>query len=730
LEETRPQQFRRKIQDINTRIEVAQQQMLEQGAVMEESGDVFLHKTLLPRKIGGTLDLFERTIKEPFIANLVTDEVSLEEFDLYAHALYASQGNKIAKERGFKGEDGSGMSNERASEVLNEFEASGKIDLLKKHRQKLREIQEMILAMQVEYGLRSEEEVAVIRDIFGEDYVPLGRELEAVESGIGKGKEGVDVRGKESKRFKGSKKQVLPITAQVFSQFERAVKRVEENRVFASLLDFIEQNSENPSINDLFTVTKQRYEPVYNNKGELRYLDPVMMAKPNVIGGKVNGLQVYIEIHDELYARAMKETGKTHGIAVTRAILRFMAATITQYAPGFILRNLQRDFLEGMVNIQEIRELELNEDQRNKLSRNITKNMPSLIRGIFRHENGKETPHEKLIERFKSAGGEVGYYWSKDITALADDLQKLEAQYKNEGFEKIKNKARAAGKFTETLNVAVELGIRLSIFDQLTQRGISNKKAAQIAGDITVDFNKVGEWGGFLKSIYLFINPQIQGTKRVYTALYRSKRVRVFAGGMFVAGFINGLLSMLIGGDGDDDIPDYQKNTRVVFATPNGHKLTLFYLPYGYNTFYASGRHTAEMAMGKKNISETMTASLLAALDSFQPFGGSRFSLTELTPSFAKPLFEIQFNQAWWGGLIKPDQPAYQAKIPDSSLYWDSVSEFSKFTTKQLNTFTGGNERKSGWIDISPESLDYAIAQYSGGVGNLSGTRWKQLARF
>jgi predicted RNA methylase len=721
--ETRGEAFLRKVQDVNTRLKVAQAQLREQGARVVEDTDIFLQKTLLPRRIGYQFREFDKKVRKPFVESLADAGLTLDEMDLYSHALHAPTRNALMQQRGFEGDNGSGMTDKQAHAILDKFEKDGKTAELEKHREKLREVQLNVLALDISNGLRTIDEVKALMSIYGKDYVPLSRQmLEEDESGVGSGvfvRRGTDIRGKESRRAKGSQRDVLPITAQIFNQYERAVLRGEKNKVALALKQFIEDNNKEGEMAGLFNVYRQQYIPRFDEVGELQFMDPLFVSDPQTIGAKEGGKQWYIYIKDERFAQSLKETGMTRGVPYSGMFIQYLSRMITQYSPVFMVRNLQRDFFEGIINLQEIRELELTGEQAKGLSTNVAKNVPSMIRNLYRYKREKDTKHAELFDRFEKAGGEVGYFWQENAMQAMESLESIYKAYKNEGFEKIKNPVRKAGEFIDAANSAVELGIRVSVFDQLTKRGMSDQKAAGIAGNLTVDFNKKGELGPVLKSLYIFVNPAIQGPYRVYQAFTNSKRVRYATGAMIALGFVNSIISQMLGGDDDDDIPEYVKNTRIVFATPEGNSVTLFYLPYGYNSFWALGRNTAELFAGKRTVTETVSDTLVAAVDSFSPLGGADFSPTEVVPTAAKPLFEIYYNKAWYGGPIKPEQPPYGAEIPNSERYWDSVGNMSKWIAQTLNKVTGGNERKSGFIDISPEDIEYATAQYTGTVGTL-----------
>ena len=78
-------------------------------------------------------------------------------------------------------------------------------------------------------------------------------------------------------------------------------------------------------------------------------------------------------------------------------------------------------------------------------------------------------------------------------------------------------------------------------------------------------------WGSLiiLQCICFSLMLVVQGTGRLFRGIKTSKKIRVMTAAMFIGGFLNGILSQLWG-DGDDDnydkyIPDYKKNTRIVF---------------------------------------------------------------------------------------------------------------------------------------------------------------------
>ena len=77
----------------------------------------------------------------------------------------------------------------------------------------------------------------------------------------------------------------------------------------------------------------------------------------------------------------------------------------------------------------------------------------------------------------------------------------------------------------ENVNDAFENSIRLSAYIEAREAGVSREDAAQLAKNITVNFNKSGEYGAVANAYYLFFNASIQGTARIVRSLGKMKQV-------------------------------------------------------------------------------------------------------------------------------------------------------------------------------------------------------------
>ena len=82
--------------------------------------------------------------------------------------------------------------------------------------------------------------------------------------------------------------------------------------------------------------------------------------------------------------------------------------------------------------------------------------------------------------------------------------------------------------FVEDTNSAVENAVRLATFkasrDSLLDQGVRREeavaKAADLAKNLTINFNRKGMHGNLLNSLYLFFNASVQGTMNFGRGLF------------------------------------------------------------------------------------------------------------------------------------------------------------------------------------------------------------------
>ena len=77
----------------------------------------------------------------------------------------------------------------------------------------------------------------------------------------------------------------------------------------------------------------------------------------------------------------------------------------------------------------------------------------------------------------------------------------------------------AALDWVEHANQSSENAIRLSTYIEARKAGTPRLDAATLAKDLTVNFNRKGEWSSTIDTGYLFFNAAIQGNVNIKDAL-------------------------------------------------------------------------------------------------------------------------------------------------------------------------------------------------------------------
>tara|TARA_R100001510_G_C7639442_1_gene197143 strand:- start:859 stop:1716 length:858 start_codon:yes stop_codon:yes gene_type:complete len=91
-----------------------------------------------------------------------------------------------------------------------------------------------------------------------------------------------------------------------------------------------------------------------------------------------------------------------------------------------------------------------------------------------------------------------------------------------------------------------------------------------------------------------------------------------------------------------------------------------------------------------------------------------------VSPSFAKPVTELAFNEDFFGAPIYFQNFPGQNK-PSSWHENNKTSDYLEKTTQAINEFFGGTSYAPGKVDIDPSILQYFINYFTGGLGRNLG---------
>ena len=277
------------------------------------------------------------------------------------------------------------------------------------------------------------------------------------------------------------------------------------------------------------------------------------------------------------------------------------------------------------------------------------------------------------------------------------------------------------------MNTAVENGVRLAAYKVMLENGMTKSQAAKAASQLTIDFTQHGTTGPLLNSLYMFANAGIQGNVRMIKAVGTNRSVQKIAAGIVGFGAAANLIGALLGGDDDDGESYYDKLKRtqpslfernMIFMLPGMKgKPIKIPMPYGYNVFFVLGNEIAGTLRGRNPVAG-MTNVGNALLGTLNPLASATL-LQTITPTIGDPIAYVAENKNWFGGDLMPGENPFGLPQPDSERYFKSVNPIAKFATKWVNKLTGGDQFKSGLIDVSPETVEMIFETFMGSVGKM-----------
>lgn len=730
-------------------IGLLQDYIKKNGGNVPEAMDVFMYEDLMRSKTNDSLQQREVNLYKPIIDFVRDNNIDIDDFQQYLYALHAPERNALIRARNPKAppELGSGMSDDTAKRIVKEVEESPRAGLYEELEALVRQIIDDTNNLRVAGGLSKIYDGMWVPDGEGnlikveafKKYVPLrGFEEESEVEGeisdemralIGKG---LNVRGREDKQMLGRKSKASgDIIAHIMLQNTEAVIRAAKNSVGLKLIDLIESNPELAADYGIEMVSsgKKPMKRYLSPEGVVKTMvDPLYKNREDILVVKKDGEEIPIRITNRglqkalIAKRGLSSDSAEKILKAFQWINRMLGSMLTAWNPEFMLINFPRDLQTALVGISQY--------EVDGIKTKILKDSLGSILGVFKAIRNPEEDSEwaRWFKQFKEDGGYINGFYG--LTTLEDRIKSIEEMAKDPAGTVSGRTMRAVKSVTgllEDMNGAFENAIRLSVYKNLIQtEKVSRDRAAYIAKNLTVNFDKRGSYGSVINSLYLFYNASIQGTWGLFTAAGRSKKVRRALGGLFVMGMMQDLVNDLFSGEDEDGekfydkIPDYVLENNIVIMDPTGFTEKGYFaipLQYGLNAFYNTGRSVSRTIRGKYKTGEAASSIFWTGIDAFNPIGGTESFVNFIVPTTIDPFVHLLANQDSFGRRISPEPFPGSVPKADSQQYWSSTSPIFKHTAEYLNTFTGGTEYVPGMIDISPTKMEFMWDFLLGGVG-------------
>jgi hypothetical protein len=744
-----------RIQDKHIDTKRVQEAITNEIGDIEDRFDAYMKEELYHGRVAKqTIDFLKNDL-QPLLKDMVNRGVKLEDFEEYLQNRTAPDRNAlIASRNPMMPDGGSGIFNDEAQDYMNSLDPEAKQnfeELAEKVDQIVRETQDIL----VDNGLEKAETIAGWRET-QPLYVPLNRdpdELDFTTSSTGLG-QGLSTRGRFTKTATGSLKTVVDILGNIALQREKAIVKSEKARAGRALYG-LAISSPNPDfwmpVNPAAIKNKKKLVQELVNlglrpdeaeniileprvprfdkvTGQISYeVNPSMRGSENVFSVRINGEDRFVFFNPgdpraQRMVKALKnlDADQLSGIMGKVAeMTRFYAALNTQYNPVFGAWNFMRDNTAGAINLNGTpianRKLE------------VFRNSFTAVRAIYRdlRDKGATTPEMRqwidLFEQFQKAGGQTGY--RDTFTRSKEKATVVQRELANLNAGTARKAANSIFQWLSDYNDAMENAVRLAAFKAALEEGLSEERAASLAKNLTVNFNRRGQSSTWLNGLFAFLNASIQGTSRMMKLLvdrtpdgrYKLSKhgKRIIAGGMAIGVFQALALSMA--GFGEDEPPEFLKNKNLIIPVTGGNYL-IIPMPLGLNVLPNIGRTLTEYAMSNRPDPKNLANNLFGiVIDAFNPLGSSGFTQT-IAPTLLDPIVAIAENKDAFGRPIsKPDRATNPT--PGYERNRESSSAFSQGMSYALNYMTGGGEYGIGLVSPTADEIDYLIAQYTGGVG-------------
>lgn len=759
-------EFIRKIADKFKVLKDLQANIEKAGGTVSEDANVYRAETLMHGKAENDLNEMRDTFVEPLAKKMAQYKIGQALLDEYLRAKHAKERNAhIAKINPAMPDGGSGMTNKQAQDILDSVAQSGR-------QAQFDELADIVYAMLKtkrdmirQYGLEDDEVIDAWEASY-KNYVPLkGFAEDEKQEGLPRTGKGFSVGGSESKRAAGRSSESASPLSYAIQDLTETLLRKRKNDVGNTLLNLVEANPE-PNYWEVFTNDNpekqrrvvKRVDPATGQKVDVvEWVNiPMAMMQDRYFTTKRDGQTFYIRLDDQRLMKAMKNLGPDTSNFLIQGlgkVSRFLASVNTSYNPEFLVSNFARDIQTAILNINAEQSRDDGKAKGLAIAKQVVKDVPKAMKAAYRGLRNSATNKLSAADKewfdwfdeFKRAGAKTGYYDMKDIDGQAKDIQRL-VDMANGGFKGNFYKwSSAAMRFVDDANGAVENAVRLSAYVNARKAGVSQDKAADLAKNLTVNFNRRGEVGTTLNAVYMFANASIQGTANFVRTMgklngkkgdklwSRMNMAQKIAVGMMAGAYGLAILNRM-GADDDDDgenfydkIPQYVKERNIVImkslfggASDEYWKIPL---PYGYNIFHNIGTSLEAVTVGGKPVMENATNLALATLGSFSPIGfqesqtGEGLILKNVAPTIMKPVVELALNENFAGQSIYNENFPFGTPKPDSSLGRRTTPAGYKQIAEFLNDVSGGSQWRSGAIDINPDVMRYLVDYATGGAG-------------
>lgn len=694
-----------------------------------------------PGKLEARMTDFETTYIDPLTKMMKDEGITPDELGLYLLARHAQERNAAMAARDpsrFGADGGSGLFNAEATEIMNRLaprqavldRAATLVDAMKNfHTNTL-----------LSYGLISQQTANDWQNEY-QFYVPLrGLAEDYRRDGLARTGKGFSIKGREVKQAFGRESLSDNPLFNMILQAEEGIVRTEQNEVGKVVLNFFRAYPHKGiAVLDFDPITgRPLFRPtipiVSQMTGQRVDIDDDnFWFKDNVMGVKVGGRPYNVAfvtdakatsgVGGELAQAFVNMDVPRSGLLLRSAALitRTFSRLQTSANLDFIAPNVLRDIPEALWTAHGVK----------NLAPKVAKLWPVALKHTAQHLAGKNTPE---FDRWRRAGGKIAFQGLRGVEDIKQDivreLETVSSQWTTPGgIAKRLNPIRLGDntlRAFEHISEVFESATRLAVFMAAKEAGLSDRKAAILSREATVDFNRGGTRSHILGAWYPFFRASVAGADKMSRAVIQNKRMRAVFGSFVAVGFALTLWNLWMSGDDDAekwrkaylDIPEWQRMNYVIVKYGTGaDQYFRLPMPFGLKLPYVIGEQLALTMFGQQKAGTSAWNVVKASVDAYNPLGQSATPIQAVTPLIGKPFVDLYLNKNFFGGSIYPETNRFQKGVPNFNLHNKSTPTLWVDLAEKLNSMSGGSKLKPGWINAKPDALKYMLDYVAGGLG-------------
>lgn len=428
---------------------------------------------------------------------------------------------------------------------------------------------------------------------------------------------------------------------------------------------------------------------------------------------------------------------------------------MTAWSPPFHATNFVREVFNARIQARSIRGL--TEGQQEAVTRKATfRESVAWLKVVYQQMSdpnfdfsGVTDPElrgrHEVFRKLHEAGMTSEFFQITTAQDLQRKLEEATATLQAAGMgdkKKVREAFKTVAESLENIAAATENAVRAAVaaevYSQKLTEGMSEQEAINFAAsagkDLSVNFQRYGDWGSAINTFYFFYNPTVQGLYRAKRALHH-KGVRKVVAGITGLGIMMPLINRMIAGEDDEGrnyyakIPEWKKERNFILMLPNTEgRYVSIPLPYIYNLPFSVGEKISNALLGGDDSLQTQEQAIAnmakrlpgLVLENVSPVAFSSHAPERgLIPTMLQPGYDVATNQTWYGGYINPSKSpfdpapvtdAYNVKDPDKGKKWQVFARGMSLGTSRY---------EKGLIDVSPGTLEYLWGYYTGGLGSM-----------